>query len=116
MVAKTDSPFAEKQVKSGPKFGMTFLLLMMVIFASCFAALGLAIRVPAVTSEINAWLGQPTDQAALDRSAQVRFAYFCYAAPLLLAIVIQTVSSVTGWFYAQLQKRSELQNAETFGS
>lgn len=91
----TESPFLQPQnVRLG--FGTVMLLLLMVVGAGVGLLLYYAARVPAITSELNAWLGRP--EVALDnadaRRAQVIFALFVYTAPLALGIFVYGLHTI----------------------
>ena len=72
------------------------LLLLMVVGAGVALLLFHASRVPAITSEFNAWLGRP--EAVVDRDAgrlaQLQFALFVYVAPLALGLLVYCVHFV----------------------
>ena len=66
------------------------LLLLMVVGAGLGMLIVYALRVPAFTSELNAWLGR-TDvdvDLANARQAQLIFALFTYSAPMGLGILV----------------------------
>lgn len=87
--AQTESPFARPQVvRLG--FGTVMLMLLTVVGAGIGLLIYYALRVPAITTELYAWLGRPV--VAVDsgdaRRAQVIFALFVYTAPLALGIFV----------------------------
>lgn len=95
---KVDSPFLKQQpVRIG--FGTMMILLLMVVSAGVGLLIFYAMRVPAITSEINAWLGRP--DAVVDRGearrAQLIFALFVYTAPLALGMFVYLLHYVVNW-------------------
>ena len=95
---KVDSPFLKPQpVRIG--FGTMMILLLMVVSAGIGLLIFYAIRVPAITSEINAWLGRP--DAVVDREdarrAQLIFALFVYTSPLALGMFVYVLHYVINW-------------------
>lgn len=96
---KVDSPFMVREpVRLG--FGTMMILLLMVVAAGVGLLVYYALRVPAITSEINAWLGRPdvAEDHAYGRRAQVTFALFTYTAPLALGILVSLLHFVLNWF------------------
>lgn len=65
-----------------------------MLFTTVAAGVGLlvynAFKVPAITSELNAWFGisTPPVDVAESHKAQIIFVLFCYSAPLLLGIFV----------------------------
>ena len=95
---QTESPFRkERGVRFG--FGTMLMLLLMVVAAGIGILLFYAVRVPAITSEFNAWLGRP--DAIVDREAahkaQLQFALFVYTAPLGLGLLVHTMHYAVNW-------------------
>jgi sterol desaturase/sphingolipid hydroxylase (fatty acid hydroxylase superfamily) len=95
---RLESPFMKrKQVRLS--FGTMLILLLMVVGAGVGVLLYYAMRVPAITSELNAWLGRP--DADINRGdarrAQVTFALFVYTAPLALGIFVYLAHYVVNW-------------------
>jgi sterol desaturase/sphingolipid hydroxylase (fatty acid hydroxylase superfamily) len=74
-------------------FGTMLIMLLMVVAAGISLLIYYAMRVPAITQELNAWLGRP--EVVIDRGAarraQVTFALFVYSAPLALGIFVYFV-------------------------
>lgn len=88
----TESPFMQRQPVR-LSFGTMLIMLLMVVAAGISLLCYYALRVPAITQELNAWLGRPdavVDRAAA-RRAQVTFALFVYSAPLALGIFVYAV-------------------------
>ena len=88
----TESPFIKRQ-PIRLNFGTMLILLLMVVGAGISLLCFYALRVPAITQEINAWLGRPdavVDRGAA-RQAQVTFALFVYSAPLALGILVYAI-------------------------
>ncbi len=109
-----DSPFLVRQpVRIG--FGTMMILLFMVVSAGVGLLLYYAMRVPAITSEINAWLGRPN--APIDhaegRRAQVIFALFVYTAPLALGMLVYAMHFVVNWV-DRLSRQSQQPEDEQF--
>ncbi len=69
------------------------MLLLMVIGAGVAMLVYNAMQVPAVTAELDAWLGRQTRvvNAADGREAQIVFILFCYSAPLMLGILVHSL-------------------------
>ena len=80
-------------------FGTMMIMLLMVIGAGVGLLIYYAMRVPAITTELNAWLGRP--DAVVDRGdarrAQVTFALCLYIAPLALGIFVYLVHFGVNW-------------------
>lgn len=93
-----ESPFRKRQPVR-LSFGTMLMLLLMVVGAGVGLLVYYALRVPAITQELNAWLGRP--DAVIDpgdaRRAQVTFALFVYTAPLALGIFVMVVHFVINW-------------------
>ena len=87
-----------------PQMSLSFMLLMMVIFAVISAGLFYASQVPTVQAEINGLIGKKSAAAAEDigRTAQTTFIMFTFTSPLILAGVLSTAVSVRRW----LQRRA----------
>ena len=80
-------------------FGTMLMLLLMVVSAGLALLIYYAMRVPAITSELNAWLGR-TDavvSTADARQAQVVFAMFLYAAPMALGLLVWMLHLSINW-------------------
>lgn len=80
-------------------FGVMMILLLMVVSAGVSLLLFFAMRVPAITSELNAWFGRPDaviDPAA-GRQAQLTFALFLYTAPIALGILVYSMHFAVNW-------------------
>lgn len=94
----TESPFmARKPVRLG--FGIVFLMLLTVVSAGVALLIYCAMQVPAITSEVNAWMGRPIVAADSGeaRKMQVIFALFVYTAPLALGILVGGLHVVINW-------------------
>jgi hypothetical protein len=87
-----------------PQMSLSFMLLMMVIFAVISAGLFYASQVPAVQDEINGLMGNKSEASSEDigRTAQITFIMFTFTSPLILAGVLSTAMSVRRW----LQRRA----------
>lgn len=104
---QVDSPFRKREpVRLG--FGMMLILLLMVVSAGVGLLIFNAMRVPAITSELNAWLGittssdsDPTDA----RKAQVVFALFLYTAPMGLGIFVYWLHYLINWIDRRSQAK-----------
>lgn len=94
----TESPFMQSQPVR-LSFGTMMLLLLMVVGAGVGLLFYYALQVPAITQELNAWLGRP--DAVVDRGdarrAQVTFALFVYSAPLALGLFVVAVHCIVNW-------------------
>ena len=90
-------------------------MLLMVVGAGVGLLVYYALRVPAITSEINAWLGRP--DAVVDRGdarqAQVIFALFVYTAPLALGMFVYLLHYVINWL-DRLTRRAQQDESEEF--
>ena len=88
------SPFASVAEKRSVQFSTRFLLLIMVVFAIFAAGLAYATRIPVISDEFNSWIGRVSkaETPANSRTAQVLFVFFVYAAPLLMAMVVWSLS------------------------
>lgn len=95
---RIESPFMKRETVRF-SFGTMLILLLMVVGAGVGVLLYYAFRVPAITSELNAWLGRP--DADINRGdarrAQVTFALFVYTAPLALGIFVYLAHGVVNW-------------------
>ena len=98
MEKQTQSPFMERQPVR-LSFGTMMMMLLMVVGAGVGLLVYYALRVPAITQELNAWFGRP--DTVVDRSdarrAQVTFALFVYTAPLALGIFVYAIHYVVNW-------------------
>ena len=85
-------------------FGIMMMLLLMVIAAGLGLLTFLAMRVPAITSEFNAWMGRPSPSGDLTsaRRAQVIFATFLYSAPIGLGIFVYVLHFVVNWINVRI--------------
>ncbi len=92
------SPFAQIDRNAGTRFSLRFLLLLMIVFSCAAAGLGYAVRIPAISEELNAWYGQTSDgKGNSGRTAQVLFVFFVYSMPLFMAMLIWSLSIILGW-------------------
>jgi uncharacterized membrane protein AbrB (regulator of aidB expression) len=109
-----ESPF----LKPAPRqmsFTMVLLLLLMVIAAGLGLLIYNALRVPAVTMELDAWLGRQSKviDTADGREAQIVFVMFCYSAPLILGILVYTFHQLIN-FFENLRAQREIVEDERF--
>ncbi|MEZ6136766.1 MAG: hypothetical protein R3C53_17870 [Pirellulaceae bacterium] len=105
---EVESPFLERQPVR-LSFGTMLVLLLMVVGAGVGVLLFYAFRVPAITTEINAWLGRPdamVDQADA-RRAQLVFALFVYTAPLALGIFVYLAHLLVNWVSVVTEPKRE---------
>ncbi|QDV22432.1 hypothetical protein [Aureliella helgolandensis] len=105
---QTESPFAAPEaVRFG--FGTMLIMLLTVVGAGVGLLIYYALRVPAITSELNAWLGRPDAirDTAEARKAQVIFALFVYTAPLGLAVFVYGLHHVVNWINRLSKSRHE---------
>lgn len=83
------SPFLQR---SSRRFSFSTLLIMLltVVGAGVGLLIYYALRVPAISSEVNAWLGRPSPAVDVGdaRQAQLIFALCVYTAPLTLGIFV----------------------------
>ncbi len=81
----------------------------MVVSAGVGLLIYYALRVPAITSEINAWLGRP--EAVVDRAearkSQVIFAMFLYTSPLALGVFVYILHFLINWIDRATQGRRQ---------
>lgn len=102
------SPFQQRaQVRLG--FGTMVILLLMVVGAGVGLLIYYAMRVPAITSEVNAWLGrapQPVDTQDA-RLVQLKFALFLYTAPLGLGMLVYFLHFAVNWIDRRLKSPAE---------
>lgn len=112
---QTDSPFGSAApVRLG--WGTMMLMLLTVVGAGVGLLVYYALRVPALTSEVNAWLGRPdlvVDQAE-GRRAQLVFALFVYTSPLALGIFVYVLHFLLNWFDRQSRLRRQASSEEPF--
>ncbi len=81
-----------------PQISLSFMMLMMIIFAVMSAGLFYASRVPAVQEEIASVLGNRTgDSQDVGRAAHIVFIMFTFTSPLLLAGVLSTAVAALRW-------------------
>jgi sterol desaturase/sphingolipid hydroxylase (fatty acid hydroxylase superfamily) len=94
----TESPFRQPSTVR-LSFGTMLILLLMVVGAGVGVLLYFAFRVPAITTEINAWLGRPDTNVDRGdaRRAQLVFALFVYTAPLALGILVYVAHFFVNW-------------------
>lgn len=105
---KIDSPFLQAApLKLG--FGTVMLMLLMVVAAGAALLVWYALQVPAITSELNAWLGRPNPvvDTAEGRRAQVIFLLVVYSAPLALGIMVYTLHYLLAWLNHWSQTRDD---------
>lgn len=108
---KLDSPFLPVQ-SVRLSFGTMVILLLMVVAAGVGLLLFYAMRVPAITSEFNAWLGRP--DAIVDREAarlaQLKFALFLYVAPLALGMLVYLLHFVVNFIDRRASRRAQAED------
>jgi hypothetical protein len=113
-VPQVDSPFLKREpVRLA--FGTLLLMLLTVVGAGIGLLVYYAMRVPAITSELNAWLGRPdpVSDSSAGRAAQVTFVLFVYTAPLALGIFVSALHSLLNWLDRRAQQR-ESESDEQF--
>lgn len=91
MRLEPQSPFM--QPAKNPTFGVAWLLLLTVVAAATMAMVSYSFFLPAVTNEVNAWLGRSlavVDQGD-DRRAHVIFLVLCYSIPMALVFAAHMV-------------------------
>lgn len=82
-----------------PQISLSFMMLMMVIFAVMSAGLFYASRVPAVQQELELVVGDQLGSAdEVGRLAHIVFIMFTFTSPLLLAGVLSTGLAILRWF------------------
>lgn len=79
----------------------------MVVAAGCGLLIYNAMNVPAITNELNAWLGRQskTVNTADSREAQIVFVMFCYSAPLMLGILVHGLHRVINILDRRMRER-----------
>lgn len=93
------SPFQKRQpVRLG--FGIMMLLLLTVVGAGVALLMYYAVRIPAITSEFNAWLGRPDSSISAGgaRAEKVIFATLIYCAPMALGILVYVLHYTVNFF------------------
>lgn len=73
-----------------------------------------AMSVPAITTELDAWLGRQSKSVdvADSREAQITFVLFCYSAPLLLGIFVNTLHLALNILDRRTRVRERLEDEE----
>jgi sterol desaturase/sphingolipid hydroxylase (fatty acid hydroxylase superfamily) len=96
--SSVDSPFMKVQV-ARLSFTTLLIMLLTVVGAGIGLLIFYALRVPAITAELNAWLGwsSPVADTGQGRAAQVVFILFVYTAPLGLGIVVYFLHYLVSW-------------------
>jgi hypothetical protein len=109
----TDSPFL-KQTEQRLSFTTVLLLLLMVVGAGVGLLVYNALSVPAITTELDAWLGRQSKSVATadSREAQITFVLFCYSAPLLLGILVNALHQAFNYWDRQLRDRQSSEDDE----
>ena len=81
------------------------ILLLMVVGAGVSLLIYFAMRVPAITSEVNAWLGRPPSEIDNEeaRLVQLKFALFLYTAPLALGMLVYSLHFAINWIDVRMQ-------------
>lgn len=97
-------------------FGTMMILLLMVVSAGLGLLVFYALRVPAITSELNAWFGktEPITSTSDARQAQVVFAMFLYASPMALGILVWFLHLGINWMDRRNRASSSTQEDEAF--
>ncbi len=87
----------------------------MVVFAGVSLLFYNALNVPAITNELDAWLGRQskTVETADSRESQIIFVMFCYSAPLMLGILVHTLHLVIN-FFDRRQRERDREDDEAF--
>ena len=99
---KVDSPFMHTQPLRF-SFSTILIMLLMVVAAGVGLLIYYALQVPAITSELNAWMGRPNPvvDSAAGRAAQVKFLLVVYSAPLVLGLLVYLLhyllTLIDGW-------------------
>jgi sterol desaturase/sphingolipid hydroxylase (fatty acid hydroxylase superfamily) len=95
-------------------FGTVLILQLMVVGAGIGLLVFYAMRVPAITSEINAWLGRPNPavDSASGRVAQVTFVLFVYTAPLALGILVYFLHLMINWIDRRTRTLQQVEDEE----
>ena len=109
-----DSPFLKQQPRR-LSFSSILILLLMVVFAGMGLLIYNALNVPAITNELDAWLGRQskTVETADSRKAQIIFVMFCYSAPLMLGILVHALHGIIN-FFDRRQQELDSQDDEAF--
>ncbi len=95
-------------------FGIVFMLLLMVVAAGVGLLIVLALRVPAFSSELNAWLGvtsNPSGDVASARKAQLIFALAVYTAPLAFGLLVALLHTIFNFVDRRMKLRNREQDA-----
>jgi lysylphosphatidylglycerol synthetase-like protein (DUF2156 family) len=92
------SPFGQRK-PIRISFSMMMLLMMMVVAVGATMLLVFALRVPAFSSELRAYVGMPELPAdtASSRKAHLIFLLYLYSAPLGLGILVYIVHFAADW-------------------
>ncbi len=79
----------------------------MVVFAGLGILIYNAMHVPAITNELDAWLGRQskTVETSESREAQIVFVMFCYAAPLMLGILVHGLHQLINFLDRRMRDR-----------
>lgn len=98
MRGKGENPFAKTSNTRGVRFSLRFLLLLNAVFTCSAAALAFVTRIPSVSEELNAWVGQANAAPGGEsRVPQVIFVFAVYAMPLFMAAIVWFFSLAIGW-------------------
>ncbi len=110
----TQSPFMKRQPVR-LSFGTMLMMLLMVVGAGVGLLIYYAMQVPAITQELNAWMGRP--DVAVDRGdarrAQVTFALFVYTSPLAMGILVVIVHYIVNWL-SKVAQAADTEDDEPF--
>ncbi len=73
-----------------------------------------AMSVPAITTELDAWLGRQSQSVDMadGREAQITFVMFCYSAPLLLGILVNTLHLGINFLESRFRERQSEDDEE----
>ena len=107
-----DSPFLQVKPRR-LSFSSVLILLLMVVFAGLGLLIYNALNVPAITHELDAWLGRQskTVDTADSREAQIIFVLFCYAAPLMLGILVHGLHQAINFLDRRRRHREREEDA-----
>ncbi len=110
---KVDSPFLQAEPLR-VKFSTIMMLLLMVVGAGGGVLIYYALQVPAITSELNAWMGRtnPVSDTASGRSAHMHFLLVMYAAPLALGLCVYILQFGIAWLDARARSQDNSSDDE----
>ncbi len=113
MKPPVESPFL-KPFQPKLSFTTVLLLLLMVVGAGVGLLVYNALNVPAITTELDAWLGRQSKSVdtADSREAQITFVLFCYSAPLLLGILVNALHMGVNFLDQRTKERHNQEDEE----